>query len=251
MSRPLFIQADSRTLNPTLDEETIARASADDPEAAASEWGGQFRSDISEYLPDALIDTAIVPGRTQLPVLNQWFYTAFVDMSGGVSDAAALAIAHQERGERAEYIVLDRLLVRPAPHDPEEVAFGFAVVMQRYGVRHVTGDRYAASWCSRAFKRAGIAYEPSTLDKSSIYTECIPLFAQERVELLDDPKLITQLRLLERRPRSGGRPDSIDHGSRGHDDAVNAALGAIWLASLKKPHGGSSSRLQRPAYSLM
>jgi len=94
----------------------------------------------------------------------------------------------------------------------------------------VTGDRYSAGWVIGAFNERGIHYQQCELDKSSLYNECAPLFAELRVQLLDDARLLTELRLLERRPRTGGRPDSIDHGPRGHDDAANAACGALWLA---------------------
>ncbi len=96
---------------------------------------------------------------------------------------------------------------------------------------------------------AGFRYQVSELDKSAIYSEALPLFAQKRVELLDDRKLITELRLLERKPRAGGRGDSVDHPPRGRDDIANAACGALWQASLSKIMPGSGAR-SRPAYSL-
>jgi hypothetical protein len=50
-----------------------------------------------------------------------------------------------------------------------------------------------------------------------------------RVELLDVPRLQSQLLSLERRA-SRGRGDTIDPPG-GHDDLVNAAAGALLLAS--------------------
>jgi hypothetical protein len=48
----------------------------------------------------------VVPGRFELaPVRSRYTYVAFLDLSGGVSDAAALAIAHAEAGQRAEQLV--------------------------------------------------------------------------------------------------------------------------------------------------
>ena len=46
------------------------------------------------------------------------------------------------------------------------------------------------------------------------------------VDLLDLPRLITQLAGLERRTARGGR-DSIDHGPGGHDDVANSVAGAL------------------------
>jgi hypothetical protein len=52
------------------------------------------------------------------------------------------------------------------------------------------------------------------------------LFSNASVELLDNKRLISQLRGLERRTRSGGK-DLVTHYPGGHDDLANAACGAI------------------------
>lgn len=230
-ARSLYVQAKSTSLNPLLSQELIERAVEDDPEAASSEWFGLFRSDISEYLPDTLIDAAVVPDRIELPFQSDRGYSSFVDMSGGVSDSAALAISHIEPGTKAENVVLDQLHVVPAPHEPAEIVRRFAAILQRFGIHSVTGDKYAARWTVDAFRTCGITYEASELDKSGVYSEVARLFAEKRVELLDNKLLITQLRSLERKPRAGGRPDSIDHGPRQRDDASNAVAGSLWLSS--------------------
>lgn len=249
-SKVLIVQAqEPAILNPTLDPNIIARAMAEDPEAARSEWYGQFRSDVSQFLPDALIDAAVIADRTELPHMMNRGYVAFVDVSGGVSDASVLAVAHKEPGARAEHVVLDQLIIAKAPHQPHEVVLRFAAVLQRFAIRRLVGDRYGANWVTDAFKHVGVIYEPSDLDKSGIYAETLPLFAEKRVELLDDKRLITELRLLERRPRAGGRSDAIDHPPRAHDDAANATCGALWLAASVKarPAGNRNT----PEYSLM
>jgi hypothetical protein len=233
-AKVLVLQSEHSILNPTIDPAVIERAMAEDPEAARSEWFGEFRSDISQFLPDELIDAAIIANRTELPFSRERGYVAFCDMSGGMHDAAVLGIAHKEPGRRAEHVVLDQLLVEPAPHEPHEVCARFSAILQRFGIRAVTGDRYGAEWVANAFKHHNIRYEPAGLDKSAIYAEVLPLFSEKRVELLDIRRLATELRLLERRPRTGGRGDSVDHPPRAHDDTANAACGALWLASTKR-----------------
>src|SRR5262249_30548302 len=59
------------------------------------------------------------------------------------------------------------------------------------------------------------------LVKSDIYRELLPALNSGRVELLDVPRLVSQLTGLERRTSRGGR-DSIDHAPGGHDDLANA-----------------------------
>jgi hypothetical protein len=252
MSRVLFLQGPSKLLNPLLAQETIDAAYADDPEAARSEWGGLFRSDISEYLPDALIDAAIVPGRAELPwaLPLRNCYVGFCDPSGGVYDSMTLAIAHREPGRREECCVLDQIHVASAPFEPEEIARRFAAVLQRFEIRHLIGDRYGAEWVASAFRRTAMRYEASSLDKSQIYNEVLHLFEQKKAEILEDKTLIPILRLLERRPRAGGRGDSVDHPPRGHDDIANAACGALWQASISKAFLGMGGARSRPAFSL-
>jgi hypothetical protein len=248
MSRVLFIQASSKLLNPSLDQGIIDAAYEDDAESARAEFGGEFRSDVDQFLPDALIDAAVIAGRTELPHQINRGYVAFVDVSGGVSDASVLGIAHKEPGTRAEHLVLSQLIIEKAPHSPHEVVARFAAVLQRFGIRKVVGDRYSAGFVVDAFKHTGVRYEPSELDKSAIYRECLPLFAERRVELLDIARLITELRMLERRPRSGGRGDSVDHAPRSHDDCANAACGALWLAASTRAYP-AANRI-RPEYSI-
>ena len=108
-----------------------------------------------------------------------------------------------------------------------------AETMKSYGLREVQGDQYAGEWVPAAFHRHGITYKPAEFSRSEIYLECLPLFSQGRIELLDLPVLRTQLLLLERRTRAGGR-DSVDHPRGAHDDHANAACGALRLAAPAK-----------------
>jgi hypothetical protein len=109
-----------------------------------------------------------------------------------------------------------------------------AALLDSYGLHEVHGDQYAGEWVSSAFRRHAINYKPSELSRSEIYLETLPLFSQSKIELLDLPLLRTQLLLLERRTRAGGR-DSVDHPRGSHDDLANSACGALWLASARRP----------------
>jgi hypothetical protein len=237
-SRVLVIQAGGPTLNPTINPEFIARARAEDAIAARSEWDAEFREDVSQFLTDDVIEPALRPGRRALPCIRENRYVAFCDPSGGRSDAMTLGISHQEAGGRC---VLDKLVIVKAPFNPEDVVIRFAETLSAYGLKRVTGDRYAAEWVASMFSKVGVSYEPSMKDKSAIYVETMPLFSQQLVDLLDVPQLETELRLLERKPRPGGRGDFVDHPPRAHDDVANAACGALWLASIQVSPGLEST----------
>ena len=66
-SHILVWQAPSRIMNPALDAELVADALAEDPEGAAAEWLAEFRRDIARFVDPAVIETAVVPGRHELP----------------------------------------------------------------------------------------------------------------------------------------------------------------------------------------
>lgn len=222
----LVIKAGGLTLNPTMDQKVIDRARAEDPVAARSEWDGEFREDLAAFLDDELIDAAIVSGRRDLPAAGHSYF-AFVDPSGGRHDAMTISICHRE----AERVVQDVLLFENPPFVPDNVVERFCETLKGFGLATVTGDRYAAEWVSGSFAKHGVSYQPSTKDKSAIYIETLPLFTTRNVDLLDLPKLATELRLLERRSRPGGKGDTVDHPPRGTDDLANAACGALWLAT--------------------
>ncbi len=67
----------------------------------------------------------------------------------------------------------------------------------------------------------------STLSKSEIYLDALPLFTSGAIELLDLPQLRTQLLLLERRVHAGGRGASVDHPRGARDDLANSCAGAL------------------------
>jgi hypothetical protein len=234
--RGLYIQAATRDLNPGIDERDIAEAMEDDSAAAQSEYLGHFRADLEGFLDDATVDGSIVLGRRMLPRSLRYEHVAFADPSGGRRDSFTLAIAHAESApadKPAGRVVLDVLQAVAPPFDPETVVAGMAATLKSYSVREVTGDQYAGEWVPAAFGRHGITYKPSELSRSEIYLEVLPLFSQGRIELLDLPVLRTQLLLLERRTRAGGR-DSVDHPRGAHDDHANAAAGALRLAAPAK-----------------
>lgn len=224
----LVVQAESRTMNPSLPQSVVDRAHAEDPASAAAEYGAQFRSDVEGFLQPEWIDRATAPGVSELPPIPGVDYFGFADPSGGASDAFTLGIAHRE-GERR---VLDVCRGRRPPFDPKVVTQDYAEILRRYGCGRVIGDRYGAEWVVSAFRDAGIAYETSELVKSDIYLNAEPLFATGAVQLLDQRQLLTELRQLER--RTGAGRDRIDHPPRGHDDLANAACGALWLASRRR-----------------
>ena len=225
----LVAKAPSRTMNPSLSQRVVDRATEEDPEAASAEYGAEFRGDLEIFVSREAIEACVAKGVTVRSPLASIGYRAFVDPSGGSNDAMTLAISHKEDGRA----VLDCVLERKAPFSPDSVVAEFAALLKVYGVSTVTGDRYAGEWPAERFSTYGIRYEPAELNRSELYLAFLPLVNSGRVDLLDSPRMITQFVGLERRTSRGGR-DSIDHAPGGHDDVANAVAGAAWLASASK-----------------
>lgn len=224
----LVWQADTRTMNSSVPERSIADAYAADEAIASAEYGAQFRRDIERFLAREVLDALVVAGRYELPPLGETTYVGFVDPSGGSADSFTLAIAHHDDvRDRAVVDVVRE--VRP-PFSPEQVVEDFATLLHGYRVDEVTGDRYAGEWPREQFRKHGLTYTPCEEAKSDLYRDLLPLLNSARVELLDHPTLLAQLTSLERRTARGGR-DSIDHAPRAHDDVANAVAGALVRAS--------------------
>ncbi len=224
----LVVQGNTRAFNPTLGESVIAAQRAADPTSASSEWDAEFRADISSFLDDELIEAAVEHGRPlELPPRPTGFYKAFCDASGGTgNDSYTLSVAHKERNGDKEAFVIDLVRGTTGKFDPVEVTKVFAALCKDYRCSTVQGDAYAAQWVAGAWTKTGISYVRSELPKSQIYLECIPLFTRGLVRLPDHPKLLRELRLLERVAHRGGK-ESVDHPKNGHDDYANAVCGVL------------------------
>ena len=227
--RTLVWNSPSRTMNPLLPQATVDEALEEDRAAASSEYLGQFREDISAFLPREVIEALVVKDRRELLPHSAIRYAAFCDVSGGRADDATLAIGH--RLERK--VVLDKLVRYCPPFSPHAVIGLMAEELKRFDIRHVTGDNYAAEFTAQSFTANGIAYAKCGNPKSALYLELLPRLCSGEIELLDDDALVNQLAGLERRTRSGGK-DIIDHAPGGHDDLANVVAGVAEVVGKRR-----------------
>jgi phage terminase large subunit-like protein len=168
--------------------------------------------------------SAIVAGRKRLDPEEGRAYRAFVDMSGGSLDDAALGVSHYD--PESQRTILDSVMSQAGgtPFNPRDAVRKFVSELGRYGLSKVTGDAYAGQTFRRDFEDAGIVYEVSRRTKAEIYDEFEPRLNAGEIELLDMPKLTEQLLTLVI------RGNKIDHQPGDHDDWANAACGACVLA---------------------
>lgn len=227
----LVWRASSTLMNPSLTPERLERERRIDPQRFEREYMAEFTEDVDAFLPSAWVENAVVPSRHELPPRKGVSYVAAVDPSGGGADSFTLSICHADGYATDARVVQDvaRGWRRSSGKqvDLEGVVHEIAATVQQYGVSTVSGDRYAAGWVRERFQKEGIYFQDAEMTKAEAYLEVQPLFAQGRVELLDHPQLVRELKLLESRPRVGGRT-LVDHPRGGHDDYANAlALSAV------------------------
>jgi hypothetical protein len=221
-------------MNPTLPESVVEEALAEDLQAAKSEYLGEFRDDVAEFLPRPVIEALVVKERLELLPHPERAYVAFADVSGGRGDDSALGIAHL----RDRVVVVDFVKRYRPPNNPHEVIADMAHHVRRFGIREVTGDNYAAEFVATSFRTCGIRYTKAEKPKSALYLELLPRLCSGEVELLDDEVAVRQLAGLERRTRSGGK-DVVDHPSGGHDDVANVIAGVCDCAARPRMHRGA------------
>jgi hypothetical protein len=220
----LVVQGASEVFNPTLEAVALAEERAADPAAAVSEWDAQFRADLSAYLDDATVDRAIDYDRPlELPPREGVLYEAFTDAAAGGGDAYTFGIGHQDGDNH----IADVVRGTHGAFDPQEVTRQYAELCRAYRIHTVTGDNYAKDWVQDAWRKNGIEYVRSPKVKADIYLEALPLFTRGLVRLPNLPRLVRELRLLERQTHRSGK-DTVLHPRGEHDDHANVACGVLW-----------------------
>jgi len=212
-------KAPTWTMNPTCDRREIEKEYEKDPESAASEYGAEWRSDISGAIPPEVVDAAVVPKRFELESRAGIDYKGAIDPSGGRRDSFTMAIVHWDKEERK--VIVDVLREARPPFRPESVVEEFSDVFKKYRVGEIQSDRYAGEWVTASFRDCGVRVKPAKMTKSEFYLEAMALLNNGSIELLDSKRLAGQFKALQRRPRSGGK-DMIDNFLQGgFDDLAN------------------------------
>jgi hypothetical protein len=221
----LIWQAPTRLMNPTVPQRVIDEAMERDPSSAQSEYFANFRTDIEAYVSREAVLACVSEHVLERPPVNGIVYRCFVDPAGGSGgDSFTLAIGHRH----GDIAVLDCLREVKPPFSPQSVVQEFSELLKTYRISKIHGDHYAGEWPREAFRSLNITYERAVKAKSALYQALLPTINSKRADLLDHPKLISQLTNLERRVSRGGR-DVIEHPPMGHDDVANSVAGVIDL----------------------
>ncbi|MGJ0504636.1 MAG: hypothetical protein ACR65X_13030 [Methylocystis sp.] len=190
--------------------------------------------------------SATVSGRKHLPRAEGVSYVAYVDMSGGSSDDAVLAIAYYDKQRKVAVLVSIMSQTGGVPFNPRDAVRKFVSELKAYGLSRVTGDAYAGETFRADFQTEGVTYIVCKDSTSENYEAFEPRLNAGEVELLDIPKLQEQFLTLVY------RGSKIDHQPGDHDDWACAAAGAIIAAAsgrrgpMKITDSVLAKSLQRP-----
>jgi hypothetical protein len=226
----LVVRGTTRQFNPLFDQRLIDKDILRDPQLYSAEYLSEWRDDLATFLSREMLEAMIEPGVTVRSPQIDIIYRAFTDPSGGRGDAFTACIAHKELHNGTDRVVIDALFERWPPFNPSEVIADIAALLKTYRISEVSGDRYAEEFTVEGFRKCGIEYRVSRLDRSEIYLGFLPLITSGSVLLIDHPRAIGQFAALERRTFPSGK-DRIDHPPRAHDDLANAMAGAAVLAA--------------------
>jgi hypothetical protein len=235
----LVVKGGTRLFNPTYSQATIDRAIRRDPARFGAEYNSEWRDDLTNFLTREMIDAAVAPGVTVRPPIEGVIYCAACDSSSGKGDSFTMCISHKEMHHSSTggsiRIVIDFLYEkRPPPKfNPNAAIAEIATILKQYRCATITGDNYAVGFVIDGFRRNGIEYRVSRLNRSEAYLGFLPLMLAGQVLLIDHHRSITQFAGLVRRPTPSGR-DSVDHEKGGHDDCSNAVALAACLASVEE-----------------
>ena len=225
----LVAQGASRVFNETLSPAFVERALSRDPAAATAEYLAIFRSDLESFVAREAVEACVALGVRERAPMTSVGYSAFLDPAGGSGgDSMTMAIGHRSKDGRG---MLDVIREAKPPFSPQAVVDEFAAMLKQYRVHRVLGDHWGGEFVKQPFRLHGISYQVADRPKSDIYRDGLPLINSGRIELLDSPRLVSQLCALERRVARSGK-DSIDHppGSF-HDDVANAVMGVLVTAT--------------------
>ena len=232
----LVWRAPSILMNPSLKASRLEREKRLDPLRFAREYLAEFSEDLDSFLPSAWIEAAVVAGRHELAPTGS--HVASVDVSGlgsgANADAFSLNISHGTAdGKAVQDLMRGWKKSRGSSINLSGILAEIKTNLDRYNLSSVHGDAYGKTWVSERFGDAGIAYIQTENDKSFYYLAMEPLFAQGRVELLDNDEIQREFKTLERRMMPGGKI-KIDHPRGLHDDHANAfsIAAAIALQSI-------------------
>ena len=220
-------QLSTQELNPTISVEFLEAERKRSPENYKREYLAEFVDSVASWIEPEVLARCVISGRKELLQVPGATYASAID-PGFKHSNFAMAVAHLANGD---LIVLDCV---PFWTGSKRVPLGFqwvcgqvAGVLGRYGINFLQGDQFAAVAIKQEFMKLGISYGEFTFGRNTraqIFNNLLHVIEQRRIELLDHPELLRQLRSLEVHRSHDGSIDVRPADGQKDDLAVVVAL---------------------------
>jgi len=226
-------QLSTQELNPTISNEFLEAERKRNPEDFKREYLAQFVDSVVSWIEPEVLDRCVVKGRKELPPLRSGTHASAIDPAFKES-GFAMAIAHQAEGG---LIILDCVRCwtgsKRAPLGFQWVCEQVAGILRQFGINFLQGDQFAAVAIKQEFLKLGISYSEVTFNRNiraQLFNNLRHVIEQQRIELLDHPELLRQLRSLEVHRSSDGNIDVRPADGQKDDLAVVLALCVLELS---------------------
>ena len=219
--------------NPTISNEFLEAERKRSPEDYNRKYLAEFVDSVVSWIEPEVLARCVVNGRKDLPPLAGATYAAAIDPGFKESDFA-MAIAHHAEGG---LIVLDCVPFwtgsKRAPLGFQWVCEQVAGILRQFCLNVLQGDQFAAVAIKQEFLKLGITYDEFTFSRNTraqLFNNLRHIIEQQRIELLDHPELLRQLRSLEVHRSADGNVDIRPADGQKDDLAVVLALIVLELS---------------------
>lgn len=259
--------SDSYTLNPALDPKLREDQEAKDPIEAQREYDAVPISALTNlWFTTAALAKSINPARTPdsglltLPPIAGVPHYAGVDL-GYRKNSSTIVVSRNDLREtdagssiEVAVVAYHEELIPPkdTPLMPSAVTQQFASVCQEYGCPTMRGDSYdTPSAIDNLCKISGprVTYDeyiPTMERNAALFTRALELMVEGRVEIPADPRLLGQLKRVQKRVLPGGRTQvMLPKQGRAHADLVVALVHSLVQAG--ENSGGRTTRVEYDA----
>jgi hypothetical protein len=228
----LVWQVSTEQMNPAVTKEFLDKARQRNEETFKREHLGEFTDSVIGWITAEILDPSIVRGRGELPQMPNVTYAAALDPASRHNDFA-LAILHLTS---EGLIVVDRVArwagTKTAALPFEHVLEEIKSILDEYGINTAIGDQFYFEPIRQYLWKLGIIYQGvhfTSETRLRIFGSLKSLLVQRKIELLDDPKLLRELRGLREEKTDRGQIDIRPSRGFGDDSAVAVALAAYEL----------------------
>jgi hypothetical protein len=231
----LVWQLSSAEMNPRISPDFLEKERRRDEESYRREYLAQFTDHITGWIGFETLEQCVIKSCTERPPVTDAIYAASVDPAFK-GDDFALAIAHRLPDGT---IILDYTATwtgtREAPLGYEWVCREIARILKLYGQNALVGDQYCAAIIEQEFLKLGIRFQAVSFGSRTrldLFGNLKHLLIQGKIQILDKPELLRQLRSLEEHKTNRGDIEIRSAYGVKDDLAVVVALAAFQLSKI-------------------